>query len=291
MKKGISFLEQKRSICLDGSLLDLSKPVVMGIVNITPDSFYAPSRISNQDELVKRVEQIVVEGGKIVDVGGYSSRPNADDVSEEEEIRRVSEAVKVIKKHFPGLAVSVDTFRSEVVKTVASNCGAFIVNDISAGDLDNNMLPIVADCKLPYIAMHMKGSPANMQTDPEYDDLRYEIFNYFAKKIEQMEMLGLNDIIIDPGFGFGKTLDHNYQLLSILEEFKTFQLPILVGFSRKSMIYKLLKSGPETALNGTSVLNAIALQKGASILRVHDVKPAVEVVELIEKLNASHICQ
>lgn len=291
MEMGISFLEQKKSICLDGSLLDLSAPIVMGIVNVTPDSFYAASRISNQSELIARVEQIVEEGGKIVDVGGYSSRPNADDVSEEEEIRRVSGAVEVIKKRFPTLAISVDTFRSAVVKSVAENFGAFIVNDISAGDLDANMFRVVADCKLPYIAMHMKGTPADMQCDPEYEDLRGELFVYFSKKLVQMKLMGISDIIIDPGFGFGKTLDHNYQLLAFLDEFKTFKLPVLVGFSRKSMIYKLLKTEPEEALNGTSVLNAIALQKGASILRVHDVKQAVEVVKIVEKLNSSHISQ
>lgn len=289
MEMGISFLAQKRTICLDGNLIDLSSPVVMGIANITPDSFYAHSRIADSSALLKRVEQIIEHGGKLVDVGGYSSRPNADEVPAEEEIRRVVAAIRAIKKTFPQLPVSLDTFRSEVVRAVYDSCGAVIVNDISSGELDSKMFETVAQLRLPYISMHMKGTPANMQNEPTYNDLRNEIFTYFSRKVDQLRLLGVNDIIIDPGFGFGKTLDHNYQLLNILEDFKTFNLPILVGFSRKSMVYKLLDSKPEDALNGTTILNTVALLKGATILRVHDVKEAVEAVTLVEKLNASQI--
>jgi dihydropteroate synthase len=289
MEKGINFLAQKRTICLEGNLINLSTPVVMGIANVTTDSFYAPSRISGADAILARAEEILSQGGAIIDIGGYSSRPNAPDVSVEEEIRRVCDAVGLVKKKFPQLPISVDTFRSEVVSAVVHNCGAIIVNDISAGEMDDKMFKTVAQLKVPYIAMHMKGTPSDMQHNPSYHDIRNEIFLYFSKQLQQLRLLGVNEVILDPGFGFGKTVDHNYQILSMLDDFKIFGLPILVGFSRKSMIYKHLNSTPEESLNGTSVLNTVALLRGASILRVHDVKPAVEAISLVEKVNSSNI--
>lgn len=289
MEKGFSLLAQKRTICLDGNLINLSSPLVMGIVNVTPDSFFEGSRAGDIDDVLRRTEDIVEQGGAIVDIGGYSSRPDAADVSVEDEIARVANAIEAIKKHFPQIPVSLDTFRSKVVEAVATNCGAVIVNDISAGDLDSSMFRTVANYKLPYIAMHMKGTPQNMQHNPSYGDIRNEIFTYFSGKIKQLHAVGVNDVIIDPGFGFGKSLDNNYQVLGMLDDFKIFGLPILVGFSRKSMIYRHLDITPAEALNGTSVLNAVALMKGASILRVHDVREAAEAVSLIEKLKQSII--
>lgn len=289
MEKGLSFLAQKRTICLDGNIVNLSTPVVMGIANVTPDSFYAPSRLNETEAILSRAEEVVAQGGAIIDIGGYSSRPNASEVSVEEEIRRVCNAIIAVKKAFPHLPISLDTFRSEVVSTVVRNCGAVIVNDISAGEMDANMFKTVAQYKVPYIAMHMKGTPSTMQQNPTYHDIRNEIFTYFSKKLQQLRLLGVNEIIIDPGFGFGKTVDQNYQILSMLDDFKIFGLPILVGFSRKSMIYKHLDSTAEEALNGTSILNTVALLKGASILRVHDVKYAVEAISLVEKVNSSYI--
>lgn len=289
MEKGISFLAQKRTICLEGNLINLSTPVVMGIANVTPDSFYAPSRLSGSDAILARTEEIISQGGAIIDIGGYSSRPNAPEVPVEEEIRRVCDAVCLVKKKFPLLPVSVDTFRSDVVSAVARNCGAIIVNDISAGEMDEKMFKTVAQLKVPYIAMHMKGTPTDMQQNPSYHDIRNEIFLYFSKKLQQLRLLGVEEVIIDPGFGFGKTVDHNYQILSMLDDFKIFGLPILVGFSRKSMIYRYLGVDSEESLNGTSVLNTVALLRGASILRVHDVKPAVEAISLVEKVNSSNI--
>jgi len=288
MEKGLSFLSQKRTICLEGNLINLSTPVVMGIANVTPDSFFAASRVGSEKAILARAEEIISEGGSIVDIGGYSSRPNAADVTVAEEIERVCNAIVLVKKHFPSLPVSLDTFRAEVVDVVIRNCGAVIVNDISAGEMDEKMFRTVAHHKAPYIAMHMKGTPSNMQNSPSYHDLRNEIFTYFSSKIQQLRLLGINEIIIDPGFGFGKTVDHNYQILSMLDDFKIFGLPVLVGLSRKSMIYKQLETAPEEALNGTTVLNTIALMRGASILRVHDVKAAVESVVLVEKVNASN---
>jgi len=289
MEKGISFLEQKRTICLEGNLINLSTPVVMGIANVTPDSFYAPSRLSGSDAILARAEEIISQGGAIIDIGGYSSRPKAPEVPVEEEIRRVCDAVCLVKKKFPLLPVSVDTFRSDVVSAVVRNCGAIIVNDISAGEMDEKMFKTVAQLKVPYIAMHMKGTPTDMQQNPSYHDIRNEIFLYFSKKLQQLRLLGVEEVIIDPGFGFGKTVDHNYQILSMLDDFKIFGLPILVGFSRKSMIYRYLGVDLEESLNGTSVLNTVALLRGASILRVHDVKPAVEAISLVEKVNSSNI--
>ena len=266
-----------------GRLLDLSEPQVMGILNVTPDSFYSASRMETEEAIRKRVRQILDEGGTMIDVGAYSSRPGADDVSEEEEMARLRRGMKVVRDEAPDVAVSVDTFRSNVAQMAVEELGADIVNDISGGELDEKMFQTVARMGVPYILMHMKGTPQTMQQAPSYDDLMKEVMLYFAKKIQQLRDLGQKDIILDPGYGFGKTLDDNYELLRHQEMLRVFELPLLVGVSRKSMIYKLLGCTTEEALNGTTVLNTIALQKGTNILRVHDVKAAVEAVKLIQK--------
>lgn len=268
------------SINVRGKLLDLSEPQVMGILNVTPDSFYAGSRMETEDAIRGRVRQIVEEDGEMIDVGAYSSRPGAADVSAKEEMERLRRGMKIVREEAPEMPVSVDTFRSDVAKMCIEELGADIINDISGGELDKEMFPTVAKLGVPYILMHMKGTPQTMQQAPHYDDLLKEVMLYFAEKIQQLRDLGQKDIILDPGYGFAKTLGHNYELLQHQEMLQAFELPLLVGVSRKSMIYKLLNCTPDEALNGTTVLNTVALQKGASILRVHDVKVAKEVVKL-----------
>ncbi len=267
-----------------GHLLDLSEPQVMGILNVTPDSFYAESRMKTEEAIRRRVRQIVEEGGSMIDVGAYSSRPGADDVSADEEMARLRRGMKIVREEAPEIPVSVDTFRADVAKMCIEELGADIINDISGGELDKEMFHTVAELGVPYILMHMKGTPQTMQEAPHYDDLMKEVMLYFSEKIQQLRDLGQKDIILDPGYGFAKTLDHNYELLVHQEMLSIFELPLLVGVSRKSMIYKLLGCTPDEALNGTTALNTIALQKGASILRVHDVKEAVEVVRIVTKL-------
>lgn len=267
-----------------GRLLDLSEPLVMGILNVTPDSFYAESRMKTEEAIRRRVRQIVEEGGSMIDVGAYSSRPGADDVSADEEMARLKRGMKIVREEAPEIPVSVDTFRADVAKMCIEELGADIINDISGGELDKEMFHTVAKLGVPYILMHMKGTPQTMQEAPHYDDLMKEVMLYFSEKIQQLRDLGQKDIILDPGYGFAKTLDHNYELLVHQEMLSIFELPLLVGVSRKSMIYKLLGCTPDEALNGTTALNTIALQKGASILRVHDVKEAVEVVRIVTKL-------
>lgn len=267
-----------------GRLLDLSEPQVMGILNVTPDSFYAESRMKTEEAIRKRVRQIQEEGGSMIDVGAYSSRPGADDVSADEEMARLKRGMKIVREEAPEIPVSVDTFRADVAKMCIEELGADIINDISGGELDKEMFHTVAKLGVPYILMHMKGTPQTMQEAPHYDDLMKEVMLYFSEKIQQLRDLGQKDIILDPGYGFAKTLDHNYELLVHQEMLSIFELPLLVGVSRKSMIYKLLGCTPDEALNGTTALNTIALQKGASILRVHDVKEAVEVVRIVTKL-------
>ena len=267
-----------------GRLLDLSKPLVMGILNVTPDSFYAESRMKTEEAIRRRVRQIVEEGGSMIDVGAYSSRPGADDVSADEEMARLKRGMKIVREEAPEIPVSVDTFRADVAKMCIEELGADIINDISGGELDKEMFHTIAKLGVPYILMHMKGTPQTMQEAPHYDDLMKEVMLYFSEKIQQLRDLGQKDIILDPGYGFAKTLDHNYELLVHQEMLSIFELPLLVGVSRKSMIYKLLGCTPDEALNGTTALNTIALQKGASILRVHDVKEAVEVVRIVTKL-------
>lgn len=267
-----------------GHLLDLSKPQVMGILNLTPDSFYAASRVQTEEAIRKRVRQIADEGGTMMDVGAYSSRPGADDVSPKEEMERLRRGLKVVREEAPNMPLSVDTFRADVAKMAVEELGADIINDISGGELDPAMFTTVARLGVPYILMHMKGTPKTMQQAPRYDDLLKEVMLYFAKKVQQLRDLGQKDIILDPGYGFGKTLDQNYELLRHQEMLQVFELPLLVGVSRKSMIYHLLGATPQEALNGTTVLNTIALTKGANILRVHDVKAALEVTQLISQL-------
>lgn len=267
-----------------GRLVDLSEPQVMGILNVTPDSFYADSRMQTDAAIIDRVHQIVEEGGSMIDVGAYSSRPGADDVPEEEEMARLKRALRLVRQEAPEAIISVDTFRANVAKMCIEEGGAHIINDISGGMMDSNMFRTVAHLGVPYILMHMKGTPETMQMNPHYDDLMREIFLYFAERVNRLHNLGAKDIIIDPGFGFGKTLAHNYELMSHLNDFKEFDLPILVGISRKSMIYKLLGGTPADALNGTTVLNTIALTQGCHILRVHDVKAAAEAVKICSQL-------
>ena len=273
-------------INVNGKLMDLSQPQVMGILNVTPDSFYAGSRGVAERDIIDRLRQMTDEGASIIDIGAYSSRPDADDVSTEEEMARLRHALNLVRQHQPDAVVSVDTFRADVARMCVEEYGVAMVNDISAGEMDDEMFPTISRLGVPYIAMHMKGTPQTMQINPQYEHFLKEIFYFFSEKVQKLRDLGVKDIIIDPGFGFGKTLEHNYQLMNHLEEFKLFGLPLLVGISRKSMIYKLLGTTPEEALNGTTVLNTIALQKGAHILRVHDVKAAVEAVKIVEKMKA-----
>lgn len=272
-------------INVNGSLLDLSVPCVMGILNITPDSFYAGSRMQTEAEIAVRAQQILDEGAGIIDVGAYSSRPNAENVSPHEEMERLRMGLEILRKTQPGAVISVDTFRADVARMCVEEYGVAIINDIAAGEMDTDMFRTVAELNVPYIMMHMQGTPQNMQKHPHYDNLLKEVFLYFAQKVQQLRDLGMKDIILDPGFGFGKTVEHNYELLAHLEEFRVFELPLLVGVSRKSMIYRLLGNIPQDALNGTTVLDTICLLKGADILRVHDVREAVETVKIVEAMR------
>ena len=274
-----------RYINVNGSLLDLSQPRVMGILNVTPDSFYAGSRTQTEAEIVRRVKQIVSEGAAIIDIGAYSSRSNADNVSAREEMERLRMGLKILFEIQPDAVVSVDTFRADVARMCVEEYGVAIINDIAAGEMDANMFHTVAALNVPYIMMHMQGTPQSMQQHPHYDNLLEEVLLYFARKVQQLRDLGVKDIILDPGFGFGKTIEHNYELLSHLEDFRIFELPLLVGVSRKSMIYRLLDITPQEALNGTTVLDTICLLKGADILRVHDVKEAVETVRIVQAMR------
>ena len=272
-------------INVNGSLLDLSGPCVMVILNITPDSFYAGSRMQTEAEIAARAQQILDEGAGIIDIGAYSSRPNAENVSPREEMERLRMGLEILRKTQPGAVISVDTFRADVARMCVEEYGVAIINDIAAGEMDTDMFRTVAELNVPYIMMHMQGTPQNMQQHPHYDNLLKEVFLYFAQKVQQLRDLGMKDIILDPGFGFGKTVEHNYELLAHLEEFRVFELPLLVGVSRKSMIYRLLGNTPQDALNGTTVLDTICLLKGADILRVHDVREAVETVKIVEAMR------
>lgn len=272
-------------INVSGELMDLSVPRVMGILNVTPDSFYADSRQQSEQQIAARTEQILSEGADLIDIGAYSSRPGADDVSPEEEMARLRRGLSVVRQVAPQAVVSVDTFRADVARMCVEEYGVQIINDIAAGEMDERMFATVADLRVPYIMMHMQGTPRDMQQHPHYENLRVEVMQYFARKVQQLRDLGVKDIILDPGFGFGKTLEHNYELLAHLEDFSTFQLPLLVGVSRKSMIYRLLGGTPADALNGTTVLHTISLLKGADILRVHDVRQAVEAVKICSMLH------
>ncbi|MBR8738579.1 Dihydropteroate synthase [Bacteroides pyogenes] len=272
-------------INVNGRLLNLTSPQVMGILNVTPDSFYSGCRAETEADIAARTRQIMEEGASIIDIGAYSSRPNAEHISAEEEMRRLRTGLEIVTREYPEAVVSVDTFRSEVAEWCVKEYGVAIINDISGGEMDERMFETVARLGVPYVMMHMLGTPQNMQKEPHYDNLIKEIFMYFARKIQQMRDWGAKDIILDPGFGFGKTLEHNYELMAHLEEFRVFELPILVGVSRKSMIYKLLGGTPQDSLNGTTVLDTIALMKGAHILRVHDVREAVETAKIVEAMR------
>lgn len=274
-------------INVNGRLMDLSEAQVMGILNITPDSFYANSRKQTEEEITSRVRQIIDEGASIIDIGAYSSRPNAENITPEEELKRLRFGLGIIRRIAPDAVISVDTFRAEVAEACVEEYGVAIINDIAAGEMDAKMFDTVARLNVPYIMMHMQGTPQNMQLTPHYENVVKEVFMYFAEKVDKLRSLGVKDIILDPGFGFGKTLEHNYELLNYLDDFKIFELPLLVGVSRKSMIYRLLGTTPDEALNGTSILNTIALMKGANILRVHDVKEAVEAVRIVKKMQSS----
>ncbi|MFC0603938.1 dihydropteroate synthase [Winogradskyella pulchriflava] len=269
-----------------GKLIDLSSPKVMGILNVTPDSFFDGGKYKDKNEILNKAEVMINAGATFIDIGGYSSRPGADFVSEDEELHRVIPVIELILKHFPETLISVDTFRSRVAEQ-SIKAGGAIINDISAGKLDESMLAIVGKLGVPYIMMHMKGNPKTMQQQTDYKDLTKEVISYFAERIEVAHNAKINDIIIDPGFGFAKTVEQNYELLNQLELLQMLDKPMLAGISRKSMIYKSLNTTPENALNGTTALHMVALQKGASILRVHDVKEAMECVTLFNQLTVN----
>ena len=274
-----------KSLNIKGTLFPLHTPIVMGILNVTPDSFYADSRKQSEAAITERIETIIKDGAEIIDVGGYSSRPDAAEVTEEEEMKRLATALGILNTHYPDVAVSVDTFRAKIARRCVEEYGAAIINDISGGELDSEMFATVAKLHVPYILMHMRGTPQTMQQNTDYEDMMEEILKYFAGKISTLREMGVCDIIIDPGFGFSKTLRQNYELMKNLWEFEDFGLPLLVGISRKSMIYKLLDSTPGESLNGTTVLNTYALLNGADILRVHDVKAAVEAIKIVTEIR------
>ena len=273
------------SINIKGKLHYFHNPWVMGIVNVTPDSFYADSRTFDSQSIYNRIANLIEQGADAIDIGGYSSRPGAADVSAQEEYSRLASALEIIRKHFPDTIVSIDTFRADVARKCVLDWQADIINDISGGIADPEMWNTVAELKVPYILMHMRGTPKTMQSLCDYSDVTADVIKDLAAKIDKMRQLGIADIIIDPGFGFAKTLEQNYTLMSELQEFKRLDMPLLVGISRKSMIYKALDIKPENALNGTTVLNTIALAKGADILRVHDVKEAKEAVKITKLIN------
>ncbi|MCC8089325.1 MAG: dihydropteroate synthase [Rikenellaceae bacterium] len=281
-------MNKTKQINIDGVLIDLSGPAVMGILNVTPDSFFSGSRKTEVKEIEQRIESVINEGADIIDIGGYSSRPGAVDISTEEEFARLLKGFDIIRKMNAELPVSVDTFRAEIVEKLYDKFGGFIVNDISAGEMDSQMLDTVGRLNLPYIAMHMKGTPQTMQENCRYDDVVNEVIGYFSKNIETYLEKGIKDIIVDPGFGFSKTIEQNFRLLRGLGNFSILGHPVLAGISRKSMIWKTLNVKPECALNGTTALNWECLRQGASILRVHDVAEAVETVKLFRKFNESN---
>lgn len=280
------FLKRKSTINLGGRIIDLAQPVVMGIINVTPDSFFDGGKYKTEKKVLKRAEEIFAQGGSIIDIGAVSTQPGKEGISTKEEIDRLLPAVKAVKKEFPEVAVSIDTYRSWVALKIIEDCGPCIVNDVTGGNFDDHMFETIGKLGVPYILMHMLGTPLKMQENPEYEDIIRDISMFFTERVKQLTKAGVKDVIIDPGFGFGKTLDHNYELLNRLDSFKVFQLPLLVGVSRKSMIYKLLDTNPEEALNGTSVVNTLALMGGADILRVHDVREAVEAVRILNTVRA-----
>ena len=280
-------LHQKSTLNCNGQLIDLSEPIIMGILNVTPDSFFDGGRYENVKALLKQVGKMISDGATIIDVGGMSTRPGAEIIDVEEELNRVIPIIKQIKEHFSTVIISIDTVRSEVARQSVV-AGASIINDISAGSIDDQMFETVAELNVPYILMHMQGKPNDMQESPDYQDVTRNVLDFFIEKVEELRALGVKDIILDPGFGFGKTIQHNYHLLQKFAIFKILDLSLLAGISRKSMIYKVLNSTPQEALNGTTVLNTLALERGAKILRVHDVKEAQETITLWKQLNHEH---
>lgn len=283
------FLKRKYKIDVAGVTIDFTLPVVMGIVNVTPDSFYDGGKLQDEKDLLETVEKMIDDGATIIDVGAVSTRPGSEMISTKVELGRLLPALNSIRKSFPEIPISVDTFRSWVAVRVIDEIGPVIINDISGGSLDSKMFETVAQLQVPYILSHIHGTPRNMQENPQYDDIIKDISTYFGERVKRLNKLGVEDVIIDPGFGFGKNLDHNYELLNRLDSFKVFQLPVMVGLSRKSMIWKALETSPEQALNGTSVANTLALLGGADILRVHDVKEAVEAVKIFCEIKATLI--
>lgn len=274
-----------RTINIKGELFSLDRPVVMGILNVTPDSIFAGSRKRTEAEIAARIEEILAQGGDWIDIGGYSSRPDATPVTADEEMRRLELGLEILSRDYPSVPVSVDTFRADVARCCVEKYGVAMINDISAGELDPEMFRTVADLKVPYIMMHMRGTPQTKDSLTDYTNLMDEIMLYFAEKVRQLRLMGVSDLILDPGFGFSKTLEQNYELMAHLREFGIFDLPILVGVSRKRMIYQLLGGTPEESLNGTTALHTYALLNGADILRVHDVKEAVEAVRIVQKIK------
>ncbi len=270
---------------MKGELLDLSEPKVMAIINLTPDSFYEGSRVQSENQLLNSVEKALNDGASILDVGGYSTRPDAVPVSSEEEFERLKNGLKIIRKHYPKALISVDTFRAEIAEYVVKEFGVQMINDISGGTIDDKMFETIAKLEVAYILMHMKGTPQTMTKMTDYENMMLEIMNFFEKRVQKLLDFGVKDIVLDAGFGFAKTLEQNYELMAKMHYLKEFELPILSGISRKSMIYKLLQSTPREALNGTTVLNTLSLVNGANILRVHDVKEAVEVVKIFNQYN------
>jgi len=281
------FLKRKNSINLNGRLLDLSQPVVMGIINVTPDSFFDGGKYKTEKKVVKRAEEILEQGGAVIDIGAVSTKPGSEGISTKDEIERLLPAVKAVKKEFPNAFISIDTYRSWVALKVIEECGPCMVNDVSGGNFDDHMFDTIGKLGVPYVLMHMQGTPLKMQQNPEYGDIIRDISMFFTEQVKKLTKAGVKDVIIDPGFGFGKNLDHNYELLNRLDSFKVFQLPLMVGVSRKSMICKLLNTKPEDALNGTSVVNTLALMGGADILRVHDVSEAVEAVRILNMVRTT----
>jgi dihydropteroate synthase len=285
LKDKDTFFSRKATINVNGEIVDISSPCIMGIVNITPDSFYSGSRYTEIDNILKRVRQITNEGAKFIDIGAFSSRPGAQEIDEKTEKERLKLPLFEIRKKFPQAIISVDTYRSAIAEWTIGEFGVGLINDISGGTIDAKMFSTIARLRIPYILMHMRGKPENMQEHAKYNNVTKEIITELSLKVLKLRELSINDIIIDPGFGFAKTIPQNYQILNQLDIFRVFELPILVGLSRKSMIYKILNTSPADALNGTIVLNTIALLKGVNILRVHDVKEANEVIKLVSNLN------
>lgn len=285
-KNDKGFYKKKSTINLNGNLISLSSPLVMGILNVTPDSFYDGGSYTSESAILKRAIQILNEGGHFIDIGAMSTRPGAAEISLQEELDRLMPAVRAVKESFPETSISVDTYRSKVVKAVFNEIGGFVVNDISGGIFDPEMFETVGELHLPYILMHSKGKSDQMQNGPVYEDVLKEVILFLATQVQKLKLLGVCDIIIDPGFGFGKTPEHNFDLLNHLNAFKIFELPILVGVSRKAMIWSTLNISPDESLNGTTVLNTLALAGGCDILRVHDVKEAVETINLIGKIKS-----